>query len=125
MAFTYIGDQSTDRDKVRSYIRDTTEGSGPLPGGENFTDAEIDGFVSTEGSWQRATAALMETLANRWATFVDISAGPHRESLSQVAAAWRAQAAAWRKKYGSTSRATVGWVTRVDGYTDDVAANET
>ena len=125
MAFTYAGTLATDRDRVRFYIQDTVENSGPLPGGTNFTDAEIDGIVTVEGSWQRAVAGLMDTLANKWATFVDITAGPHRESLSQVADAWRKQAKEWRDKYGTTSRATVGWMTRVDAYSDDVAANET
>lgn len=125
MAFTYTGDLSTDRDKVRFYIPDTADGDGPQPDGTNFTDAEIDGLVSTEGSWQKAVAGAYEALAARWTKFADITAGPHRESLSQVADGYRKQAGEWRAKYGSSSRMTVGWQTKVDGYSQDVAANET
>lgn len=125
MAFTYVGDLSTDRDKVRFYIQDTVADSGPKPSGTNFTDAEIDGLVTAEGSWQRAVAGAYEVLASIWTKFADITAGPHRESLSQVADGYRKQAKEWRDTHGSSSRMTVGWQTRVDGYSQDVAANET
>ena len=125
MAFTYDDDLSSDRGKVRFYIQDTTDGGGPKPNGANFTDAEIDGLVMAEGSWQKAVAGAYEALAAIWAKFADITAGPHRESLSQVAEGYRKQAMKQREIHGSSSRMTVGWQTRVDGYSQDVAANET
>jgi hypothetical protein len=124
MTFTYVGDLSTDLDKVRFYVQDTAEGSGPKPSGVNFTDEEIGGLVTAEGSWQRSVAACFDALASIWGRYADITAGPHRESLSQIAEGFRKRAEAWRKEHGSTSRASISAMTRVDGYSDDVASNE-
>lgn len=96
MAFTYSDALTTNRDKVRFYIQDTAEDSGPRPSGGNFTDAEIDGLITVEGSWRRAVSAAFETLAAQWSRYADISAGPHRESLSQIAKSYRQQAQEWR-----------------------------
>ena len=57
MAFTYLGTLATDRDKARFYLRDVKEDSGPRPADANFSDAETDGLITVEGSWQRAVAA--------------------------------------------------------------------
>ena len=96
MAFTYVDDLSTNRDKVRFSIRDTTEDSGPRPGGANFSDAEIAGLISIEGTWRRAVTAAFDTLAAEWSKYADVAAGPHRESLSQIAKSYRQQADEWR-----------------------------
>jgi len=74
MAFTYNADLSADRDKLRRAIGDVTEDSGVLPTGSNFTDAELDSFISEEGTWQRAVAYACEALANAWATSVTFKA---------------------------------------------------
>lgn len=124
MTFTYVGDLSTDLDKVRFNISDKIEDSGPQPGGTSFTDEEINGLITAEGSWQKTVAACFDVLAAVWTQYSDITAGPHRESLSQVADGYRAQAQKWRDEFGSTARVQVGAMTRVDGYSDDVPANE-
>lgn len=123
--FTYRGDLSTTRDQVRFYVDDTVEASGPKPDGGNFTDEEIDGLVTLEGSWQRAVAAIFETLAGAYADLVDITAGPRRESLSQTAGAYQSLAQMWRRQHGGGTAAGSRFVTRVNGYSDDVAADET
>lgn len=122
--FTYLGDLSTDRDKARFYIGDTDPSDGPIPGGSNFSDGEIDGLITAEGSWQRAVAGAFETLAAQWGQYVDTAVGPRREQLSQTAERYTKLAAEWRKRHGSTASAGVRHITRVDGYSDDVAANE-
>lgn len=125
MAFSYDDSLSTDRDKVRFYIRDTTRDSGPLPNDANLSNDEIDGLVTAEGSWQRAIAGAFEVLTAAWAGYADWQAGPRRESASQVAERYQKQAEAWRGKYGqATTRAGVRQLTRVDGYSDDVASDE-
>ena len=122
---TYLDDLSTDRDKVRFYIQDTTADSGPKPGGSNFSDDEIAGMVTLEGSWQRAVAGIFEVLAGLWAQYVDTQVGPRRQSLSQVAEQYRKLAKEWRDDYGrGGSRVGSRFMTRIDGYSDDVAANE-
>jgi len=124
MAFTYLGTLATDRDKVRFYIGDTVENSGPKPASGNFTDAEVDGLVTTEGSWQKAVAAGFETLAGLWSQYVDTAIGPRRQSYSQTAAGYEKLAKTWRRRSGSQARAGSRAVTRVDGYSDDVAADD-
>jgi hypothetical protein len=126
MAITYVGDLSTDRDKVRFYLQDTVEDSGPKPGEGNFTDAEVDGLVNLEGSWQRAVAAGLEALAVAWARYADLTVGPRKEALSQVAKRYQEQAREWRERYGSATmrRVYVAGQVRVDGYSDDVASDD-
>jgi len=125
MAFTYVGDLSTNTDKVRFYLRDTVSGSGPLPSDGNFTDAEIDGLISVEGSWQRAVAAGFETLAAAWRRYPSFKADGLSLNRSDIADGYAAQAATWRRKYGGGSSAGSRAVTRQDGYSDDITSIET
>jgi hypothetical protein len=125
MAVTYDPDLPTNRDKVRFYIQDTTSGSGPLPSGANFSDQEIDGVISIEGSWERAVAGLCETLAMRYARLVETWVGPRKETLSDISKAFEARAKALRKMHGYAGGGAYSLgVTRVDGYSDDVPSDE-
>jgi hypothetical protein len=117
MAFTYVGDLSTDRDKVRFYIQDTVENSGPKPSDGNFTDAEIDGLLTVEGNWPQAVAAAYEVLEAAWAGYADWQAGPRRESASQIAERYGKKAEVWRDK----ELGGVATLTRTDAYTDDTS----
>lgn len=83
MAFTY--DITTDRGKIRFYIGDVTSGAGPLPGGANYTDAEVDAVLTLCGSWQRAAIDLLRAAAVRWATKASsLSLGDYSESRQQA-----------------------------------------
>jgi len=124
MTVTYIGDLSTSLDKVRFYINDKSESSGPLPLSANFSDAEINGLITSEGSWQKAVAGALEILASAWATYSDISVGSRKESLSQIAASYQKQAESWRKKHGTTGAVGCRAVTKVDGYSDDISSDD-
>lgn len=115
MAFTYLGTLTTDRDKVRFYIQDVSEDSGPKPDDANFTDAEIDGLLTAEGNWEQAVAAAFEVLAAAWAGYADWQAGPRRENASQIAQRYQEQAEKWRDKQAGG----VATLTRTDAYTDD------
>jgi hypothetical protein len=126
MAFTYTDTLATNRDKIRFYLQDTVENSGPKPSDGNFSDAEIAGLVTAEGSWQKAVAAGYEVLAAAWAGYADWQAGPRRESASQIADRWAALAEEWRDRHGaSATGAGTRHPTRVDGYSDDVSSEET
>jgi hypothetical protein len=126
VAVTYDDALSTDRDKVRFYLHDTVEDSGPFFDGSNFSDDEITGLITVEGSWQRAVAGGLEILASAYAPLVDTSIGARRESLSQAAARYEAMAKKWRAQYGRTGGgAGVRHVTRIDGYSQDVSSDET
>jgi hypothetical protein len=128
MSFTYDRNLTDSTDKVRFYIQDTSLNSGPKPDSTNFSDEEIDGVVTAEGTWQRAVAAMYEILAASWSAEVDISVGPRHESLSQAAGRYQDMATQWRTRYGiassGTSRVGSRSVTRVDGYSSDVASDE-
>lgn len=122
MSFTYSDALTLDRDLVRFAVGDTVVSSGPKPADANFSDAEIAGLVTIEGTWQRATAAAFETLAALWARHVNFSADGMSASQSDVADQYRASAALWRGRYGTAATGASGSsaVTRVDGYSDDL-----
>jgi hypothetical protein len=124
--FTYIGDLSTDLDKVRFHLRDVDAGNGPLPGDKNFQDSELNGLLSLEGNWQQAVAAGYEVLAAGWAHYADLTVGPRRESLSQIAEGYAKLGAHWREQYGFTTRTGVAaaGIIKKDGYSDDVASDD-
>lgn len=126
MTFTYAGTLTTDLDKVRFYIGDITSGTGIRPSGANFTDEEIGGLVTLEGSWQKAVAAIYETLAAEYARYVNLTLGPRREELSAAATRYESLAKTWRKEYGTTSSGRAGSrpVTRVDGYSQDIDSDD-
>ena len=119
MAFTYLGTLATSRDKVRFYLGDKTENAGPLPSDANFTDAEIDGLISAEGSWQKAVAAGFETLAARWRRYPDFRADGLSVNRTDIADGYLAQAKEWRRTYGRGGGAGSRAVTHIDGYSDD------
>lgn len=124
MAFTYVDTLSADRDKVRFHLQDTEIDEGPKPGGANLSDNEIDGLITLEGEWQRAVAAGFEALTAIWTQYADLSAGPHKESLSQVAEGHRKSAVLWRSRSGSATPARVAGIIKRDGYSDDVASDD-
>lgn len=125
-AFTYIGDLSTSRDKVRFHLTDTDPGDGPLPADKNFSDTEIDGLVTAEGSWRRAVAGGFEVLAAAWRRYPDFKADGLTLNRSDIADGYAAIAQEWRRKYGGAAgTAGARVMTRIDGYSDDIAADET
>lgn len=126
MAVTYDDALSTDLDKVRYYLQDTVEDSGPKPADANFTDNELNGLLTVEGSWQRAVAAGFETLAAAWRRYPSFTADGLRLDRTKIADGYAAQAKEWRLQYGrATGGAGSYSVTRVDGYSDDVTNVET
>lgn len=122
MAFTYSDALTLDRDRVRFSIADTVSGSGPKPADANFSDAEIAGLITIEGTWQRATAAAFENLAALWTRQVTFSAGDMSASLSNIAEGYRSDAETWRKRWGYAGGTASGSsaTTRADGYSDDL-----
>lgn len=84
MAFTY--DITTDRGKVRFVLGDITSAAGILPGGSNFSDAEIDTILTLAGTWQKAVPTLARAAAAQWGIkAASISIGDYSESRQQVA----------------------------------------
>lgn len=122
MAFTYIGDLSTDLDKLRFEIGDTVSGTGVLPDGSNIPDATLNAVLTQEGSVGLAAARVCESLARAWAKIAaSISVGSRSESNQQVTN-WTEQANELRKQYGQRSGTTAGLFSigmqRDDGYAE-------
>ena len=125
MAFTYTGELTTNRDRVRFYVQDTIENAGPKPSDGNFTDSEIDGLVTVEGSWQKAVAAGFETLASAWRRYPNFKADGLTLSRSDIADGYAKQALEWRRRHGyGVTTAGSRAVTRQDGYSDDIDSVE-
>jgi len=124
MAFTYYDDLSDNRSKVRFYLQDTTNGGGPKPADANFTDAEIDGLITAEGSWQRAVAGGFEALEAAWRRYPNFSTDGLSVSRTDIADGYAAKAKVWRTDYGTSAataastRAGSRAVTRKDAYSD-------
>jgi predicted outer membrane lipoprotein len=128
MTFSYAGTMATDLDYIRLHIGDTTASSGPKPGtgtATNFTDEEINGLKTLQGTKERTVAALFGVLAAMWANYVDSKIGPRDEKQSQKAANFLALNKKWETAYGTaTATANFSFVTRVDGYSDDITNDE-
>ena len=125
--FTYTDTLAADRDKIRFSIADTEYEAGPKPNGANFTDAELDGLLAIEGTWQKAVADAFEALASAWSTHTTFTADGVSVSQSHIAERYAKEAEKWRKLYGYGGAASSGVVaiTRLDGYSDDVSNEET
>lgn len=83
--------------RVRLRLRDVTEDSGVLPDGSNLSDEELLQLLDDNSDDVMATAAAAaEVVAAAWANAADITVGPRREALSQVAERWQKLAAQWR-----------------------------
>ena len=126
MAFTYVGTLSTSLDQLRFNIGDTVVAAGPLPDRDNFADAELNGLLTQAGGVDGATALAFDALAARWAIYANLTVGPRREELSQIAVAFQAQAADWRKTHAVHTTRTAGtrWLTRADAHSDAYDAGD-
>lgn len=91
--FTY--DLTTAVGQVRILLGDTTAGSGPKPDGANFTDTEIEHFLTLAGAdVTLAVAQACSVLATMWSNVADLTVGPRSEKLSQIADRYAARAVA-------------------------------
>ena len=124
MAFTYLGTLATDRDLVRFNINDVTDGSGPRPADANFTDAEIDGLITQEGSWQGAVGAGFERLAAEWRRFPSFKADGLSLNRSDIAKGFAEDAQRWRREFPRARPVYVAGQITVDAYSDDIASDD-
>ncbi len=121
MTFTYNEDLSTDLDVIRFRVSDTTSGSGLKPDGSNFTDEEISGLLTIEGSPERTIAAIYENLATAWANYVDTQIGARSEKLSQKATRYASLAKQWRDDYGSVGLSGISIGILDEGISEDAS----
>ena len=124
MAVTYNGTLDSNLERIRFHIQDTTYGTGPKPGKGNFTDNELNGLVTTEGTWQRAVAAAFAALSALWRRYPALNGNQVTLDTLAIAESYAAQAKEWRRKYGSNIRMGSAVPTRVDAYSSDVTSTE-
>lgn len=98
MSFTYSSTSlTTNLAKVRLAIGDTTSGAGPRPDGSNFTDEEINVFITDAlaagGTWRNAVPPILRILANQYAAAAKkMDDAEISEDLTQTAQQLRQQA---------------------------------
>ena len=97
MTFTY--DLSEDDEnllnisRVRLELGDTQQDAGVRPSGSNLTDEEILFWLEEEDNdIMRVVARAAQALALAWTTVTNITVGPRREELGQVAEGWAKRA---------------------------------
>lgn len=124
--FTY--DLATSTGLVRLELGDDQYQAGVKPDGTNLTDEEIGVYLEREGAVMRAVAGLCEMLSVRYSGLSDVSVGPRRESLGQIANAYANRARDLRAKYGGNSAQVNGSFsyqpTRADGYSSAASGDE-
>lgn len=119
MSFTY--DFATDAavSRLRLAIGDVTRDSGVKPDGSNFSDAEILAVLTdTSNDLDAATYVFLKALANMWGTYVDITVGPRKEALSDIAFHYAKRAAEMGDRTGLSAKSFSTLLNRVDGYSE-------
>lgn len=118
MAFSYsstaltAGGTAQQVAEIRLAIGDTVAGTGVLPSGANFDDAEILYFANSQGG----AAGAAEALSRTYARLVDTVAGPLSKSYSQASRQWATLAATLRAQTGGGFATFRAGVSRQDGY---------
>jgi hypothetical protein len=123
--FTYV--LTTDVGSLRLRIGDTVENNGPRPyegAASNFSDEELQHFLTLQGSVASAVTQMFYVLAAEWSAYTNITIGPRREEFAKIADQYAKRAQASKEENASTGAPfSVGW-TRDDGYHEYVAGSE-
>lgn len=118
MTFTYDGTLDTDLEKVRLLIGDT-DSTAAL-----FQDAEITHFLTVRSSnLYLAAADACEAAAAKFARAFDFATDGQSFERSKMHDAFLAMAEAFRRRNDAEGLGEI-IMTRVDGYSDDIAADE-
>lgn len=89
-----------------------------------FSDEEIDYAIVEAGDERGAAIELLEQLSTLYAGQATVSAGSQRIQLSDLSAMYAARAERLRTS-GDSSAVVDMPTTRIDGYSDDVASDDT
>jgi hypothetical protein len=121
MTFTYTP-FSTDRDRVRFHIGDTSAAA-PI-----FSDEEIAGIITEVGGWQQAVIECLENIIAKLAGTPNFTADWLTVSTSAALKAYKDLLASKRRKFGISEgrTATVTYQYRADSDADSTPdyANE-
>lgn len=113
MAFTYeTDDPSAALDRLRLAIGDTLEDAGPRVGGRNFSDGELNAFLTEAGGvWGIAAPRVLRTLASEYASAAgSLRYEQYSEDFTTRAKELRSQAAEMERTYQSDLTVAGGMV---------------
>jgi hypothetical protein len=112
MAFTYS--LSSDLGKTRLAIGDTVKSSGPRPAGANYSDEEINVYltpvIAAGYTYGRAVAQLFRLLAGEWAGKASVSIGDYSVQYAAVADNYRKAANEWERMTDATGAVVAGGI---------------
>lgn len=110
MAFTYTGALTTDLERVRLLIGDTVSATAL------FQDAEIEWFLSEQGTLYLAAAAAARAVAASKSKLAQrLTEGEYSRDLGSMVKQWL-DLGDQLEKQGRAGQATAVFVTRIDGY---------
>lgn len=124
MTFTY--DFTTEKliAKVRLALGDTRKDAGPRPGDLNFSDEEIEAILDDVSNDVDATVyVFLKALSNEWGKYADITVGPRKESLSDIAFHYAKRASEMGSRTGLSAKSFAIALDRVDGYSEAADAD--
>ena len=104
MTWSYDDTLSEDRDKVRFYVQDTNQDE------QILSDEEIAFLLTSEGSVRAAAIVAADTIAGKYARFVDSAVGDLSISYSQKQAQYMALAARLRRSLALSAAPLVGGI---------------
>ncbi len=79
--------------EVRLEIGDTQQNAGVKPDGTNFTDQEIEHWLSkADNDIDQTVALACRALSRLWTMVANTTSGPRKEELGKVADGWASRA---------------------------------
>ena len=113
MAFSY--DISTPLGQLRLAIADTVPGAGPRPAGANYSDAELNVFLTpvlaAGYTYGRAVPSALRLLANEWSGQANIAVPEYSAQYGAIAENYRKAAADWERITDATGAGVAGGIT--------------
>jgi len=111
MTFTYnlasLDENLLNISRVRLELGDTAASAGVRPDGSNLTDEEILLWLNEQaGDIMQTVARACAALSNMWTNVANITVGPRREELGQIAKGW-ADRATQALPYGASYQVKV------------------
>ncbi len=112
MAFTYTGALTSDLERVRLLIGDTSSATAL------FQDAELQWFLTEQGTvYLAAAAAARAVAANKNKLALRLREGDYERDLGGMVKQWL-DLGAQLERQGRSNAATATFVTRRDGYSE-------
>lgn len=112
MTFTYdlAAEDAAEKNiaRVRLELGDTIQNAGVRPDGSNLTDEELAVWLADEDDdIMNTVARACSALSNMWTNVANLTVGPRREELGQIAQGWADRAAQALPSLGASYQVNV------------------